>query len=191
MPSPGSSRDAPAPPTGTAAEEFSVFYRTNYQSALNLVRCRIEGDSEAVVADSFLATWQHLQLTGELSRGWLFGVIRNKIGDHYRSAQRREASTAELDLIPATQDSTNQSDARIDASRILKALPATYSEPLILAYWCDLSGTEAARALGVREGTLRVRLHRAHRAFLKEADRQARAETVAQEGVTPWTVQRG
>jgi RNA polymerase sigma-70 factor (ECF subfamily) len=176
----------------TAAEEFAAFYRSNYQPALSFVRCRATAaDCEALVADSFLVAWQHHQLTGNLTRGWLYGVLRNKIGDYYRSARRRETSTQDLDPYrPTNDDPTSKSDDHLDVLKVLRSLPAAHSEPLILIYWCDLTSPEAAKALGVHEGTLRVRLHRAHRAFLKAYDEHARRPATLEE-VTPWTVQRG
>lgn len=46
-------------------DEFSAFYRANYQSALQLIRFRISGgDAEALLADCFLVAWQHFSRTG-------------------------------------------------------------------------------------------------------------------------------
>lgn len=190
MPSPGSSSDATTSSAQTAPEEFAAFYRKNYQAALSLARCRAAGaDCEALVAEAFLVSWQHYQRTGRITAGWLYGVLRNKIGDYYRSARRRETPTPHLDTHrPTTDDSTSRSDEHLDVLRVLQSLPATHSEPLILTYWCDLTGAEAASALGIREGTLRVRLHRAQRAFLKAFDQQTGRATTLEE-VSSWTVQ--
>lgn len=190
MPSPGSTSGAQASSTHTAADEFAAFYRKNYRAALNFARCRAAGaDCEGLVADSLLVTWQHFQRTGNLTAGWLYGVLRNKIGDYYRSARRREMPTQDLDIYRLTDvDPTSRSDDHLDVLRVMHSLPAAHSEPLILIYWCDLSGAEAARALGVRDGTLRVRLHRAQRAFLKAFDQQPGRATTLEE-VTPCAVQ--
>ena len=187
---PGSSDAAQSRPARTAADEFTAFYRKHYQPALSLAHCRASGaDCEALVADAFLVAWQHCELTGTVTAGWFYGVLRNKIGDFYRSARRRETPTQDLSVYCAAgTDPTARSDEQLDVLRVLSGLSPTHSEPLILTYWCDLSGAEAARALGVREGTLRVRLHRAHRAFLEAYDQQqGRAATI--EEVTPWIVQ--
>lgn len=190
MPSPGSSSDATTSSAQTAPEEFAAFYRKNYQAALSLARCRAAGaDCEALVAEAFLVSWQHYQRTGRITAGWLYGVLRNKIGDYYRSAHRRETPTPELDPFrSATDDPTSRSDEHLDVLRVLRNLPATHSEPLILTHWCELTGAEGAMALGVREGTFRVRLHRAQRAFMKAYDQQTGHATTLEE-VTPWTVQ--
>lgn len=187
MPAPGPTDDVQDP----SADTFAAFYRQNYQPALNLVRCRAEhADHEAVVADAFLVTWQHQQATGVLNRAWFYGVLRNKIGDFYRSARRREVPTEFLDLHEPADEDAFHSEDHLDVQRVLRSLPGAHSEPLILAYWCDLTAAEAARGLGITEGTLRVRLHRARRAFLKEYDRQSDRSPTLEE-VTPWTVQNG
>lgn len=156
----------------SSADDFAAFYRCNYQAALNLVRCRTVGcDCEALVADSFLIAWQHLEDTGELNRGWFFGVVRNRIGDFYRSGRRREIASDPCVFMPAIEDPGHRSDTRMDVHRALQTLSPIHSEPLLLVYWCDLTGAEAADALGIREGTLRVRLHRAQRAFSREYER--------------------
>jgi len=185
MPAPGPTNEVHA----TSADTFAAFYRENYRPALNLVRCRAErADHEAIVADAFLVAWQHQQATGGLSRAWFYGVLRNKIGDFYRSARRREVPTEFVEPHQSTADQSLRSDDQLDVQTVLRSLPAADSEPLILAYWCDLSAAEAARALGIREGNFRVRLHRARRAFLKAYDRQPDRSTTLEE-VTSWIVQ--
>lgn len=190
MPSPGPSETAQAVPAGLAAEEFEAFYRANYQAALSFARCRAsDADCEALVADAFLVTWLHFQVAGELNRGWFYGVLRNKIGDFYRSARRREVLVEVPDAEHAAEDPTSGADLHIDVMQALQTLPASYSEPLILAYWCDLSGAEAARVLGISSGALRVRLHRAQRAFLRVFGSRTGREVTRAE-VNRWTAQR-
>jgi RNA polymerase sigma-70 factor (ECF subfamily) len=152
MPAPGPTNEVHA----TSADTFAAFYRENYQAALNLVRCRAErADHEAIVADAFLVAWQHQQASGGLSRAWFYGVVRNKIGDFYRSARRREVPTEFVETHQSAADQSSRSDDQLDVQRVLRSLPAADSEPLILAYWCGLSAAEAARALGIREGNFR------------------------------------
>lgn len=186
MPTPGSNNVAQPSSTNVAVEEFSTFYRNLYESALHFVIYRADGaDCEALVADAFLVAWQHYQRVGSVSRGWFYGVLRNKIGDFYRSARRREVPAEILDTRQSPDDQTSRCDDHLDVVRVLQSLPLIHSEPLVLVYWCDLSAAEAAGVLGVREGSFRVRLHRAKHAFLKEHDRRARC-TLSSEEMAPW-----
>lgn len=159
-------------------KQYDEFFRSNHHRALVLVRSRTDGcDCEALVADAFLLAWEHFDQTGRLDEAWLFQVLRNKFGEFYRSRKRRgltrEAESAEDRPVCDTADSSNTT---IDVDRVLRSLPDAQREPLVLVYWCDLTGPEAAAVLGIREGTFRVRLHRAQRAFLRKLDSSAARE---------------
>jgi RNA polymerase sigma-70 factor (ECF subfamily) len=53
----------------------------------------------------------------------------------------------------------------------LRSLPADDQELLALSVWQELTPTEIALVLHVRQGTVRVRLHRARRRLEAEYDR--------------------
>lgn len=44
--------------------------------------------------------------------------------------------------------------------RLVLTLPARYREPMVLYYFEEMNLAETARVLGLREGTLKARLHR-------------------------------
>lgn len=165
---------------------FTAFYRAHRADALRFARFRAAGcDAEALVVDAFLLAWQRLAASGELSPGWLYQVLRNKIGDYYRSASRRTApvSPEELPDDAWFPDPADDLARRADVRRALRSLSTTHAEALLLAYWCDLSGAEAARALGLREGAFRARLLRAKRAFAEAYDGDPVTERA---GVLAW-----
>jgi RNA polymerase sigma-70 factor (ECF subfamily) len=171
------------------AQRFTEFYRAHHGAALRYVRFRApDGDGEALVEDAFLLTWQHLVATGELRAGWFYQVLRNKIGDFYRSAKRGTVpvSPEQLPDDGSPYDLAASVARREDVRRVLRSLPEAHAEVLLLAFWCDLSGVEAARALGIREGAFRARLLRARKAFLTAYDSQAGPAPEAREGVMAW-----
>lgn len=174
---------------GVLKERFTEFYRATRPSALLFVQVRAAAaDGEALVEDAFLLTWQHLAATGELRAGWFYQVLRNKIGDFYRSAKRGTVpvAPAELPDDASPYDLSASVARREDVRRVLRSLPETHAEVLLLAFWCDLSGAEAARALNIREGTFRARLLRARNAFLTAYDASAGTAPEAREGVMAW-----
>jgi len=63
-----------------------------------LVRVRDQGVAEELVQETFLAALQSRDKFAGRSteRAWLFGILRNKLADHYRR-QSREISLADLD----------------------------------------------------------------------------------------------
>lgn len=110
----------------------------------------------------------------ELLGNWLYGVAVRVAGKARRAASRRRVREVQVATMPdpptpAREDSV--SDLGPVLHEELAALPAWYREPIVL---CDLRGVsrpEAAKALGVPEGTLSSRLANGRK---KLADRLAR-----------------
>lgn len=181
-------------PQSDPKQRYAAFYRAQHGKALALVRLRAaDCDAEALVADAFELLWKRMLAGGEPDTGWFFQVVRNKIGDFYRSARRRESATSP-DALPnaSTDGDTHHSELRVDVRRVLLGLPLRYREPLVLVHWLDLSNADAAQALGIRDGAFRVRLHRAHQAFLREFDSQYDGVTFSSwEEVVAWIAQNG
>ena len=175
---------------GTRAERYTAFYREHYQRAVAWARFKTtDCDYEALVADAFLLAWQRLVDTDELEAGWFYRVLRNKIGEFYRFTRYRGvAADLDPDDLWADVDLIEQAGSRVDIRRVLRSLPAAQRESLMLAYWCELTGSEAAGVLGSRQGTFRVRLHRAQRAFLTEFHRRSAGRPT--EELRVWTALR-
>ena len=76
-------------------------------------------------------------------------------------ARRRFAPVPVVDIGPDAGE-------RHDVRRALASLPESQRAALILVDWLDMDTEEAARALGIKPGSVRVRLHRA-RSMLRDA----------------------
>jgi RNA polymerase sigma-70 factor (ECF subfamily) len=118
------------------------------------------------------------------ARPWLYGIARNVLREHWRSSRDEEpAALGELrvdpwDGVDERLDSASQARALMAAVR---ALPAAEREVLLLVAWEQLAPAEAAKVLGVPQGTARSRLHRA-----RATVRQVLSEHDADEaGVSP------
>jgi RNA polymerase sigma-70 factor (ECF subfamily) len=104
------------------------------------------------------------------ARPWLYGIARNVLREHWRTSSGEEpTAAAELGVDPwdginARLDSAGRVKAIMSAVR---ALPAAEREVLLLVAWEQLTPAEAAKVLGVPQGTARSRLHRA-RATLRQ-----------------------
>jgi RNA polymerase sigma factor (sigma-70 family) len=110
------------------------------------------------------------------ARPWLYGIARNVLREH-----RRTSGGDELAILDEMGDDPwDGVDNRLDFAErarammaALQALPAREREVLLLVAWEQLTPAEAARALGVPQGTARSRLHRARvtlRRVLAERD---------------------
>jgi RNA polymerase sigma factor (sigma-70 family) len=121
---------------------------------------------------------------------WLYGVAVRVAGRARRAAVRRRAR--EVQVVdtpdPAAPDQPAPADIGPALHEELAALPAHYREPIVL---CDLHGAsraEAARALGVPEGTLSSRLANGRK---KLADRLTRRGVVLSAAGVPTAVADG
>ena len=98
--------------------------------------------------------------------GYLMKALRNTWYNHLRSERvRREATATDAEPteeLPA-RSTRDDPQASLEAAEVLAALaklPEPYRETLAAVDVAGLSYAEAARALGVRQGTVMSRLHR-------------------------------
>lgn len=134
-----------------------------YRAARALTRSREE--AEDLVQETYsrvLARPRLLRSEDELA--YLLRALRNTLTS-LRRAERRRPSTAEL-----VEDTASGRQARTDpvaaaelhdVYEAIAALPQEFREALVAVDVAGLSYPEAARALGVPEGTLTSRLFRA------------------------------
>jgi len=103
-------------------------------------------------------------LRGEDELGYLLRALRNTLISQRRTARRRPATTElDDDLAAGTRAGDDPAEA-VEIRRVYAAiaeLPAEFRDALVAIDVAGLSYQEAARALGVREGTVTSRLFRA------------------------------
>jgi RNA polymerase sigma-70 factor (ECF subfamily) len=167
--------------------QFEEIYRA-YADRVHAYALRRSTASVAddVVAEVFLVTWRRLDQVPAEPLGWLLGVARRVLANRRRTESRAAALRDRLSrhAAPAPSGPSGPSDADVEdrVQRALAALAERDRELLLLIAWEGLRVNEAAQALGVRSGTLAVRLHRA---------RQRLAQALAAEDVeTEMEVQR-
>jgi RNA polymerase sigma-70 factor (ECF subfamily) len=100
------------------------------------------------------------------ARPWLYGIARNVLRAHWRS--RQDASAVAEEAVDPWDDVVDRLDSAARARELisaLRALPAPERDVLLLVAWEQLSPAEAAAVLGVPQGTVRSRLHRARAAL--------------------------
>ena len=162
----------------TDPEAFEAFYRRHVEAvALFLARRVTDPHTVAdLVADVFLAALDsaHTYRSGLGSEiGWLYGVARNTLSAESRRAVRELRLANRIGgrrLLDA--DDVSRMEDRIDAEaparravEAMAGLPASERAVLELVVIDQLPVGEAAVALGIRQGTARVRLHRARQAL--------------------------
>jgi RNA polymerase sigma factor (sigma-70 family) len=97
------------------------------------------------------------------ARPWLYGIARNVLRAHWRTpplpgSVAGPESADPWDEVVERLDSAARVQALVTA---LRALPVAERDVLLLVAWEQLTPAEAAAVLGVPQGTVRSRLHRA------------------------------
>lgn len=163
---------------------FSEIFDRHYDSIHDYLARRLPGGlAEEVAAETFLIAFErraNYRSEYPSARPWLFGIATNLLGRHRRDERRRMVAYQRA-LTGLSEDSTEDAAARADATMMRSALATAIAElepgdrdALLLQALAELTYREIAVALGVPEGTVKSRLHRA---------RQQLAEALAPEGV--------
>ncbi|MEO3749741.1 RNA polymerase sigma factor [Streptomyces sp. B6B3] len=159
-------------------DAFEEFYRRHVDAVTRFVARRVDDPHTAadLTAEVFLAVI-HSAHTYRPGRGsetaWLYGVARNVVSGERRRAAREAELTGrvagrrllEPDDIARLEDKLDAESPGRRALAALARLPEGERAVLELVVVDQLSVSEAAKALGIRQVTARVRLHRARKAL--------------------------
>ncbi len=162
-------------------------YRMMYFSS------RSEAEAEELSQATFLAFFESLpRFRGDARLStWLYAIAKNVLRNYYsRNKRNREVPIDDqgaagelrsyLDGLASEEEPPEELLAREETTAVVRAvlgrLAASYREVLTFRYFDGLSNADVAAALGKKESTVRVLLHRACNAFARELRRvEARA----------------
>ncbi len=160
---------------------FDTFASTVHRHAV-----RVTGNwstAEDVVSLTFLEAWrlrERVLAEGESLRPWLLGIATNVMRNMTRAARRHRDALARLPPAAPVPDFADEVTQRladqeelVAAQRALSGMRRAEREVFTLCVWEGLDTAEAAEALGVTAGTVRVRLSRARKRLraLTDAER--------------------
>jgi RNA polymerase sigma-70 factor (ECF subfamily) len=146
---------------GWVADHQPVVYR-----AARLI-LRDDGAAEDVAQETFIRASRHAHRLdpGSEVGPWLYRIAVNLALNRLRSRRREQRALARLGYEgpSALGDDLDQRTTGASVSEAVRRLPDRLRIPVILRYYLDLPEREIARALGVRPGTAKSRLHEARR----------------------------
>jgi RNA polymerase sigma-70 factor (ECF subfamily) len=123
-------------------------------------------EAEEAVQEALVRAWtrRHACRTPEAPLPWILEITRNESRRLLRRRARRP-HPAPVDPVPcepeAEDDMLTGTTTRVTVEQALARLQDADRRVLRLRYADDLTQAEVARRLGVPEGTVKVRLHRA------------------------------
>ncbi len=127
------------------------------------------GRAEDVVQETMLRAWRHravLESPPRVIRSWLFTVARNIVIDEWRSHRaHNETPVAEVPEGGDDEDASDQLLLTWVVAEAVTRLSADHRAVLLECYYRGRPVAEAARRLGVPEGTVKSRTHYALRAL--------------------------
>ena len=149
---------------------FDRYFAEIHRHLARRVGGKVADDLAAEVFLSAFAQRARYDLTRHCARPWLYGIATNLVGSHRRQEGRYFRALARAEGQPAWQGDEDRVADRVSASALRPALAAALAalspgdrDVLLLVALADLGYPEVAQALGIPEGTVASRLHRARR----------------------------
>ena len=139
----------------------TVFYQDMYRFAAWLSRDK--AIAEDVVQEALLRAWKSLDSLRDdgAAKQWLLTIVRR---ENARYFERRRLETVDIDNLAATQAAllAEAPNEELDDLRTaIFALDDDYREPLVLQVLMGYSTSEIAEMMGLKQGAVLTRLHRA------------------------------
>ena len=163
----------PAADASASADAFSCLVEA-YQTPVYNLAYRMLGnavEAQDAAQETFVRAYTRLDTydPGRKFSSWLLAIASHYCVDVLRKRRMVYLSLDDLPpmvelAMPRTtqpeQVVVSQQDAGA-VQELLNALPPDYRTPVILRYWYDMSYREIAETMGVSEGIVKTRLHRA------------------------------
>src|SRR5882762_8080065 len=136
-----------------------------------------------LVQEVFLSALRQLHSLRDLSRfgAWLGTITRNRANDYFRKAIPQEKVTEPVSEGQAESRTTNSSSEQEAAAilAVVRGLPESYREPLILRLVEGMTGPEIAARTGLTHGSVRVNLCRGMQLLREKLAETARGASCA------------
>jgi RNA polymerase sigma-70 factor (ECF subfamily) len=154
-------------------------------------------DVEDLAQSTFLELWRssaRFRQTGS-AKSWMLGIAANLVKHYVRGEVRRRSALADLAGQPERarggrpDELAAQSELIARLAAALDALPHDLRVAFVLCDVEEVPGVEAARALGIRQGTMWRRLHDARKRLRTMMGGEDARE--ARSGVAPATSPEG
>ncbi len=143
-----------------------VFHQDMYRYAAWL--CRDGAIAEDVVQEAMLRAWKSLDALRDdaAAKQWLLTIVRRENARHF---ERRRLETVDIDNLSASQAAllAESPDEELnDLRTAIYELDDDYREPLVLQVLMGYSTREIAETMGLKQGAVLTRLHRARQKLM-------------------------
>ncbi len=127
--------------------------------------------AEDVVQEALLRAWKSLDALRDdaAAKQWLLTIVRR---ENARYFERRRLETVDIDNLTASQSAllaAAPNEELNDLREAIYGLDDDYREPLVLQVLMGYSTNEIAELMGLKQGAVLTRLHRARLKLKEEA----------------------
>ena len=147
-----------------------------YQGVVFGTAWNMTGDraaAEELAQEAFLSAWKGIRTfrQGRPFKPWLMRILVNAVMTRRR---RRHVVTTPIDgndWPGDAEDPAASLESRLERQTLREAIASLspeHRQVVALRYFAEMSVQEVARAAGLNEGTVKSRLHRAHRALRQQ-----------------------
>jgi len=150
----------------------SVFHTDMYRYAAWL--CRNPSIAEEVVQEALLRAWKSLDALRDdnAAKPWLLTIVRR---ENARYFERKRLETVDIDNLSPAQSAmlAQADDSELNELReAIYRLDDDYREPLVLQVLMGHSTREIAELMGIQQGAVLTRLHRARIKLKGEVEKE-------------------
>jgi RNA polymerase sigma-70 factor, ECF subfamily len=164
------------------AEAFRRLAARHLEESYRLARAIVgPADAEDVTHDAFVTAWQKWSSLRDpaLFEHWFHRILVNTCRNRLRHVQRLAVRDISAGMSVAVTDAIGQTLERDELSAAMTHLTPDERIVVALRFYRDLTVEQIANQLGIRQGTVKSRLHYALRrleGFLDEAEPQGASE---------------
>ena len=141
---------------------FGALYSRYAKMVHGILLARVPvNEIEDLVQEVFLRAFPRLKSLRDAARfgGWLAAIARNRATDYHRQAASPAKLLAEED-VEVLESTSSENLSAETVLELIRNLPETYRETLILRLVEGMTGPEIAARTGLTPGSVRVNLHR-------------------------------
>jgi RNA polymerase sigma-70 factor (ECF subfamily) len=124
--------------------------------------------AEDVVQEALVRAWKALDSLRDeaAAKRWLLTIVRR---ENARYFERRRLETVDIDNLTGSQEALlaeSSDEALADLREAIFRLDMDYREPLVLQVLMGYSTSEIAEMMGLKQGAILTRLHRARQKLM-------------------------
>lgn len=139
--------------------------------------CRDKAIAEDVVQEALLRAWKSLDSLREdaAAKQWLLTIVRR---ENARWFERKRLETVDVDDLTPSQEALiaeKEDEAVGEVREAIFGLEDDYREPLVLQVLMGYSTNEIAELMGLKQGAVLTRLHRARHKLKDQMDQDLAA----------------